>query len=128
MKDRESIGVWMTARVVESFLSGAPRWNVARFSDVLHLRDSVTKSVLDPLVEREVLALLAGEEGDIVPARDPAALRVSDVLRAVREAGDDLSREMTDDLFDQVVEWKDRLHQVGVEQADLSFAEFLKRQ
>lgn len=125
-KDRESIGIWMTARVVESFVNGTLRWNVGRFSDALHLRDSVTRSVLAPLFARGILAELAGEDGNIVPGRDPATLHVSDVSRAVHEAGDELSGKMTDDLFSRVVDRKDLLRRLGAERADLSFPEFLQ--
>jgi len=125
IKDRESLGIWMAARVVESFVNGTLRWNVGRFSDVLRLRDSVTRSVLAPLLAKGILVTLAGEEGDIVPGRDPAALHISDVLRAVHEVGDEMSAKMTDDLFDRVVSRKDLLRQQGAERADLSFLEFL---
>lgn len=126
VKDRESIGVWMTAKVVESFVNGTSRWSLVRLSDALHLRDSVTRSVLAPLVDRGILATLAGEDGDIVPGRDPATLCVSNVLRAIHEAGDELSAKMTDDLFHRVVDRKDQLRKLGVESADLSFVEFLQ--
>ena len=126
VKDRESIGVWMTARVVESFVNGTPRWNVARFSDALHVRDSVTRSVLAPLVAKGMLATLAGEDGDIMPGRDPASVRVSDVLRAIHEAGDELSGRMTDEVFRRVEHRKDQLLRLGTEKADLSFLEFLR--
>ncbi|MFH1741716.1 MAG: YihY/virulence factor BrkB family protein [bacterium] len=126
VEDRESIGIWMAARVTESFAKNVHRWTLARFSDALHLRDSVTATVLAPLLTDGILSVLADEEGAIVPGHDPATIRLSDVLNAIHNAGDELSKSAADCLFQRVVSRKDLLRRFGVERADLSLTEFLQ--
>lgn len=126
MKDRENLALWMTARVVQSFVNGGPRWNMSRFCDALHLRDSVTRSILNPLIKSGIVAPLAGEDGDYVLLRDPASLRLSEVIQAVHEAGDGPVGETKDDLLQKVADRGEQMRREGIEKADLSFVDFLR--
>ncbi len=125
-QDRESVAMWITARVIESFVLNKPRWTVTRLSDALHLRDSVTAEIVEPLIERNILAFLSGEQGELVPGHDPSAIRLSDVVQAMRTKGDRISDQMPDELYQRVVHIEDRLTRLGTEEADRSFLDLIQ--
>ena len=125
-EDRESVALWITTQVVGAFIHNRPRWTVARLSDVLHLRDSITMRIIEPLTKEGILVFVSGEQGELVPGHDPASIRLSDVVSAIRSAGDRVSQKMTDDLYRRVVSLEERLQRLGTEQADQSFVDLVR--
>ncbi|HOE11296.1 MAG TPA: YihY/virulence factor BrkB family protein [bacterium] len=127
MRDRESIALWMTARVAESYYRNSPRWNVKRFSDALRLRDSVTMEVLRPLLQKEILLVLADSEQSIVPGRDPSTIRLSEILDAIAKFGDQIPPGGDDSLLLSAIDHRKRMKYLGENQADTTVTEFLRR-
>ncbi|HQP98970.1 MAG TPA: YihY/virulence factor BrkB family protein [bacterium] len=127
MRDRESIALWMTARVAESYYRNSPRWNIKRFSDSLRLRDSVTTEVLQPLLQKEILVVLADSEQSIVPGRDPSTIRLSEILDAIAKFGDQIPPGGDDSLLLSATDQRKRMRHLGENQADATVTDFLRK-
>jgi membrane protein len=86
---RESLALRLAGRIAEAFLEGRPPRGSAELSAELGVSPRVVNQVLESLVRHGLCAqTLDGEEDLYLPARDPEAIAVTDVLAAMRSEPD----------------------------------------
>ncbi len=126
-RSRETIALWITARVTDAFLRETPRWNIDRFCDDLHMHDALVRSILSPLIDAGILTMAADKQESILPARSPQKIHTSDVIEAIRGGHDSRTVESDDQFMRTACEYSERFFQQGLQKADLSFDEFVTR-
>jgi membrane protein len=85
---RESLALRLSGRIADAFLAGRPPRESAELATELGISPRAVNGVLERLVEHEILARTADDDDRYLPARDPEAVTVLDVLTAMRtEAG-----------------------------------------
>jgi len=86
---RETLAPRLVWRVVARFMAGQKPPTASELSGELGLGPRVLASVLENLVEQQVLAeSRAAGEAAYLPARDPSTIRLADVLAAMRREQD----------------------------------------
>ena len=84
----EHVAVRLMARISEAFLAGERAPNVPELARRVGVAGSTVEQLLSDMRERGLVAAIepleAGQAQGWKPARDPAAIRISDVLHAVR--------------------------------------------
>ncbi len=85
---RERVACRMMFIACEHFLAGKTAPSVEDIADRLELPTQLLNQVLHRLRQAGCLSEIAGAEGGIVPARDPSAVRVVEVLRVMRTGGE----------------------------------------
>jgi membrane protein len=86
---RERLAVTIAYEIGSQFLAGRPPWTGDRLVAQLAIPMHSVNVVLDALVGAGLIAQVAGDPPAFVPARDPAAIPMAEVLAAVRSAGED---------------------------------------
>ncbi len=82
---RETLAVVVAAHVARAFLSTGPWRDAVALADRVGVSSLTVDEVLEALARASLLTRAeAGREGGWVPARDPGAIRVSDVRDALR--------------------------------------------
>ncbi len=90
---KETLAVACAARIAADFLAGHPPRTAPELAGLLEVPPPVVEEALDALVRAGLLArVVAGREIGYLPARDPEAIRASDLRDAVRRdpSGDDI--------------------------------------
>lgn len=86
---RESLAPRLAGRVAAHFLAGEEPPSVDDLAAETGLAPRLLGEVLDQLVEQRILAATGEEQEEtFLPARDPATIRLSDVLSAMRRIPD----------------------------------------
>ncbi|WP_116812035.1 YihY/virulence factor BrkB family protein [Steroidobacter cummioxidans] len=79
---RERVALSIMYLIVNDYRTAQHRWTVNRLADHLDLPGAALTPIMDALEERKLL--LVAEDDSWVPARDPHAIELNDVLDAVR--------------------------------------------
>ncbi|HWK51055.1 MAG TPA: hypothetical protein VNR40_14280, partial [Steroidobacter sp.] len=79
---RERVALSIMYLIVNDYRTAQHRWTVNRLADHLALPGAALTPIMNALEERKLL--LVAEDDSWVPARDPHAIELNDVLDAVR--------------------------------------------
>jgi membrane protein len=86
---RERLALVIMGRIAQHFISGQPPWTLQRLTHELRVPMHAVQAVLEALESRGLLAHDGGDPPGWLPARDPSAINVAQMLESVRAAGED---------------------------------------
>ena len=89
---RERVALSIMYLIVQDYGSGKPRWTTNRLAEHLELPGAALAPIVNALEQKQLLVVT--EDDTWLPARDPAAISLCDVIDAIRQesAGSRLSR------------------------------------
>ncbi|HET9699497.1 MAG TPA: YhjD/YihY/BrkB family envelope integrity protein [Burkholderiales bacterium] len=86
---RERLALVIMGRITEHFIAGQPAWTLRQLTQTLGVPMHAVQVVLDALEGSGLLARSGDEPPAWLPARDPSAITVGQMLESVRAAGED---------------------------------------
>lgn len=124
----ESLALRISGRVADAFLRGAPARDAADLASELGISPRAVNQVLERLVGHGILARTTDDEDRYLPARDPDAIHVLDVLKAMRTEDGAVAptpRDRVDERVDRLLaglerEARDSLHNHSLRELALS--------
>jgi membrane protein len=85
---RERLALSLMSRVASRFVAGQPAISLPEFTRLLRVPMHVLSTVVNALQDSELLLQTADDPPLFLPARDPSLISVTQVLDAVRSAGE----------------------------------------
>lgn len=96
---REALAIRAVVEITRRFQKGLPPYAVAEAAEAWNVPTRLLNETMDCLVNAKMLSACASEPVTYQPARSPETTRILDVIRALRDQGDDPSMLRKDEAY-----------------------------